>query len=518
MVRSAGLPRLPRLAQLGVLAAFATWATIGLAAAPADAPAVVRTPQARAELVADAPEGIAPGKPLSLGLQLQHEPGWHSYWQNPGDTGLPTKLEWTLPEGVVAGAIDWPAPRKIPVGTLTNYGYEGTVLLPVPISIGPGFKDSTLPVKLHAEWLVCLTECIPQSGDFSLVLPTRQPLTAQHVAFAASVAARPKALRSTGSVKVEDNALSLSLNELPAELQGHPLTVFTEQPGVVDTAPPEAPQWSGATWTAQLPLAPSRSARPERMAFLLAAADASHSTETGRHASADARAWRVDLPVSGAWPAPVKQLPQELALRANSQAQAAPRVMQAHGMRVWLPLSAAIALGAAALVALCVLAAAGARRTSRRLSALALMGVALGFALWFVALPPSGPDGMPPAPTPEWQDWQPGRVDQLLAAGQPVWLTLTPAACLACAYQQQHVWADPQVQTVLRKNQFALLAAQNPEDDPALAALLRQLGNPKLPAQVFWRPDQAPLVLVGLPSAQDIRSALTASAVQAKSS
>src|SRR5262245_22151223 len=83
----------------------------------------VTTERVRAQLLAHAPEGLAPGKPVWVGLQLTHKPEWHTYWKNAGDSGLPTQLQWTLPEGVAAGDIQWPLPQKIPVGTLTNYGY-----------------------------------------------------------------------------------------------------------------------------------------------------------------------------------------------------------------------------------------------------------------------------------------------------------------------------------------------------------------------------------------------------------
>ena len=66
---------------------------------------VVTTPQVRAELVAHAPEGVLPGKPLWLGLKIEHKREWHTYWKNPGDSGLPTKLNFTLPEGLQAGPV-----------------------------------------------------------------------------------------------------------------------------------------------------------------------------------------------------------------------------------------------------------------------------------------------------------------------------------------------------------------------------------------------------------------------------
>ena len=144
---------------------------------------VVQTPEVRAELVAYAPQGVASGRPLELGLLLQHQAGWHTYWKNPGDSGLPTELRWALPQGMQAGPLLWPTPSKIRLGRLANFGYEGTVLLPASVRIGsdfrpvPGAGDTVL--RLSASWLVCRTECIPQEGEFALRLPV-QGSTALH--------------------------------------------------------------------------------------------------------------------------------------------------------------------------------------------------------------------------------------------------------------------------------------------------------------------------------------------------
>src|SRR5262245_49762028 len=117
-----------------LLAALALLPTLAVAASPATSPVapaagpVVTTPQVRAELVAHAPEGVAPGQPVWLGLKIEHKKDWHTYWKNPGDSGLPTKLEWQLPAGATAGEIQWPTPAKLPIGPLLNFGYEGTLL------------------------------------------------------------------------------------------------------------------------------------------------------------------------------------------------------------------------------------------------------------------------------------------------------------------------------------------------------------------------------------------------------
>ena len=107
---------------------------------------VVTTERVRAELLAHAPQGVTASNDdkittntVWVGLQLAHQPHWHTYWKNSGDSGLPTQLTWTLPVGVLAGEIAWPAPQKLKIGSLTNFGYEGTVLLAVPLTITPAF-------------------------------------------------------------------------------------------------------------------------------------------------------------------------------------------------------------------------------------------------------------------------------------------------------------------------------------------------------------------------------------------
>jgi len=90
----------------------------------------VRTDHVTAELVARQ-AAVAPGQTVAIGLRLQHIPHWHTYWRNPGDSGLPTTLDWQLPAGSQVSGIEWPAPRRLPVGPLVNYGYEGDLLLPM---------------------------------------------------------------------------------------------------------------------------------------------------------------------------------------------------------------------------------------------------------------------------------------------------------------------------------------------------------------------------------------------------
>ena len=269
----------------------------------------VTTDQVRAELMAHAPEGLDPGKPVWVGLQLAHQPAWHTYWKNSGDSGLPTVLSWTLPQGVSAGEIAWPAPTKIRIGTLANYGYEGTVLLPVPLTIGPDFKPSLLhsdlEVKLKASWLVCRQECIPQDGEFTLRIPVKSTTALNGAAFEAALAAQPKSLNGQGTVDIAGQTLRVSLVGLPASLQGKTLELFPETPEVIETAAPWTQDWAGNTWHASVPLAAQRNNSPAVMPLVVGLGQ---------------QLWRVEAPVSGNWPqggaAPTVSPELQAALRA----------------------------------------------------------------------------------------------------------------------------------------------------------------------------------------------------------
>ena len=132
----------------------------------------VTSPRATVTLLSEQGD-IRAGRTLWFGLHFRLTPGWHIYWQNPGDSGAPPMLTWRLPEGVQVGPVVWPIPHRIPVGPLVNFGYEGEVLLTVPITVPDDYGGRRLPAELTAEWLVCEVSCIPESGRFTLDLPVR---------------------------------------------------------------------------------------------------------------------------------------------------------------------------------------------------------------------------------------------------------------------------------------------------------------------------------------------------------
>jgi thiol:disulfide interchange protein/DsbC/DsbD-like thiol-disulfide interchange protein len=103
-----------------------------------------------------------PGETFYVAIDQKIAKDWHTYWRNPGDSGEPTDITWTLPEGVTASAIKWPAPSAIPFGPLVNYGFSNQVTLPVAISVPASAKaGSTLNLIAAVRWLECADICIP---------------------------------------------------------------------------------------------------------------------------------------------------------------------------------------------------------------------------------------------------------------------------------------------------------------------------------------------------------------------
>jgi thiol:disulfide interchange protein DsbD len=274
---------------------FATLvAALAAGSLPAQAanPAVVTTPQVRAELVAHAPEGLAAGKPVWLGLKIEHQPHWHTYWKNPGDSGLPTTLQWTLPAGVQAGAIQWPTPMRLPIGPLMNFGYEGTLLLPVPVTVPADFKGGALDVKLRADWLVCKDVCIPEGGDFALQVPAQAATSGHQALFASAARALPQAVPGAkATAAVEGTDLVVRVAGLPAAWQGGTLGFLPETTGVINNAAQPKTSWADGTWTARVPLDPQRSESPAAMPAVL--------TSAGQPAGL-----LVQVAVTTPWPAP----------------------------------------------------------------------------------------------------------------------------------------------------------------------------------------------------------------------
>ena len=137
------------------------------------------TPQARA--VSDSAEAphvhvrlivlnpaLGVGQTAQAGLYFKIEPSWHVYWKNAGDAGEPPHLRWTLPDGIAAGPLQFPAPKRLPLGPLMDFGYENEVLFPFDLNVASSAKTGAAVLHAHADWLVCQATCIPGKADLEV--------------------------------------------------------------------------------------------------------------------------------------------------------------------------------------------------------------------------------------------------------------------------------------------------------------------------------------------------------------
>ena len=283
---------MPRL--LPLTTAFVV--VLGLTGASAILAAPVRTEHVEAELVADRTT-LSPGRPLTVALRLEMERGWHTYWQNPGDSGLPTTLAWKLPQGLRAGPIQWPAPHALPVPPLVNYGYEGEVLLLNEISTAADFvSGATTTLNARADWLVCKEICIPEGADLSLTLPVAGPGAPNprwSGPIAKARAAQPRPLEGwTVAAAGQGQKIELILTPSASTAAGDPgnLRFFPFSEGKIEPSGEQTLLRDGAAFRLALPVASHRVGEFTRVAGVL-------TSTKGLGGGSDAAT--IDVPLAG---------------------------------------------------------------------------------------------------------------------------------------------------------------------------------------------------------------------------
>lgn len=175
-----------------------------------------RIPHGTVDLV-PAVSSIQPGFAFQVGLLFRLEPGWHIYWKNPGDSGQPPRLKWALPKGLTAGQIEWPVPKRLPVGPLLDYGYEGEVLLPITLEASPDVPaNSTQSLTANLRVLVCRETCMPGKAALALTLPIRKGMPRAVAGnaglFAQANASKPKALPPDWKISAQETTPSILLS------------------------------------------------------------------------------------------------------------------------------------------------------------------------------------------------------------------------------------------------------------------------------------------------------------------
>ena len=226
---------------LALLALALTTATEAATQAATQAAASAQLDRSRIELITESAMP-APGKSLALGIVITPNPDWHSYWQNPGDSGVETRAEWTLPGGATASPLRYPAPERFEVAGLTSFvfGHAATLLtdIAIPASMKPG---SAFPVSIKVNWLVCDPSlCVPQSAtlDLRLTIGNGAPDPETASDFADARAALPKLLPAPVTYAVSNGRVIIAA-AVPDAVKARSATFFPITEFVTDYGAPQ---------------------------------------------------------------------------------------------------------------------------------------------------------------------------------------------------------------------------------------------------------------------------------------
>ena len=247
---------------------------------------------------------VAPGDHVAVALEEKIRTEWHTYWINPGDAGAPSTIQWTLPPGAKAGDIQWPTPKRLPVLSLMDYGYEGTLWLisdvTVPATAKPG---QTVTLKAAASWLVCKDICVPEEAALTLDIKVGAKTVADPAVAADFAAARAKLPGTAPWPLTYASATNLDLYvAAPALAAAHPKEVafFPLTSGLIKNA---APQRTGYA-TDGLVLRMTRGAKPVPQTvegiLVLTAADGTEQAVTVKAAAGAVPVVNFPAPPPGA--------------------------------------------------------------------------------------------------------------------------------------------------------------------------------------------------------------------------
>ncbi|MEM1127470.1 MAG: thioredoxin family protein [Bacteroidota bacterium] len=259
-----------------------------------------RSPYSAATLVSEG-ASIQPGVPFTLALRLDMDPHWHSYWENPGDSGQPTSLTWALPEGFTAAPFQWPYPKRIDLGPLTTYAYEDVVHLLVevtpPADLAPG---TSVELAGEAVWLICEEVCLPAREAVALTLPVRTEAPAPSPSAPALAEARadlPTTV-SDWTVRATRNGRTFALYATSAsgrQLDPEGLQFFAATRSTIDHAAPQPVTREGNAYLVALQESDYAASPAERLRGTLVAPAGETWDDAGRY-----RALAVDVPVEDA--------------------------------------------------------------------------------------------------------------------------------------------------------------------------------------------------------------------------
>jgi thiol:disulfide interchange protein len=218
-----------------LLAAF----TLSNATAAPLAPSTAGTDEVTITLIAEH-DKASPGEQVWLGVRQKIKPEWHTYWRNPGESGIGTSIKWTLPDGVRVGEIQWPTPHRIKQGDIINYGYEDSVTLLSALTIPRDAAiGSSIPVEAKVNWLVCKDVCIPQQTEVALSLNVVAPKTERTAANAHirdALTSLPTVAPWTISAQSDGKRILLTIKDIAASEVQSAMFIPQQQGWITDLA------------------------------------------------------------------------------------------------------------------------------------------------------------------------------------------------------------------------------------------------------------------------------------------
>jgi DsbC/DsbD-like thiol-disulfide interchange protein/cytochrome c biogenesis protein CcdA len=238
-----------------------------LIAAPAAAQPAPRENAIRPELVAEGP--ATPGGEVELAILMHTRPGWHGYWLNPGDAGLPMKIEWQLPDGASLGPLGFPVPDRLLVAGIVNYVYERDHAVLTRIKV-PANARGVLPIRASAQWLACTDKvCVPERGEFSLNVPVGSGGPTERARFDGWRRALPRPLASPAKFALKGDRIDVAIPLPESVTIGQPY-FFPADDGPIDYAAPQLFRRKGDLLIAELK---RRRGEPASLSGVLALGD-----------------------------------------------------------------------------------------------------------------------------------------------------------------------------------------------------------------------------------------------------
>jgi DsbC/DsbD-like thiol-disulfide interchange protein/cytochrome c biogenesis protein CcdA len=226
-------------------------------------PAIADARGIEPELIAEGP--APPGGEVELAIRMHTKPGWHGYWLNPGDAGLPMDVKWQAPPGFSVGPLRYPVPTRLTVAGIMNYVYEHDYSVLVRLKV-PANARGTVPIRAQAHWLACTDKvCVPEQGEFSLDLPVGSG-TPKRAQFDEWRRLLPRPIVSVGHFASDGDKLRVAIL-LPASVEIDEPYVFAITDGPVDYAAPQSFRRAGDWVVAELQ---RRGPVPQQFAGVLA--------------------------------------------------------------------------------------------------------------------------------------------------------------------------------------------------------------------------------------------------------